>query len=324
MAEAPDLWEIAHDGFQHVFNPVSARHDFLDGISDLQMPWELEVARDAFAKNLKGVVRVVSIPWAIRWWSLRKETLVAINSDLRASQPIASKADLAAATEQRYDELMKRAAFQKIFVTQLLDELMLNRESADDVAKPLADLLRQGAVMTWTAAEVAAQDVFRTLMNAFPEKLGPLLGDASFKKLFAGAAKLDWEALAAYRFDVSRSVGDVLLSSQPVDSPTRFKTVFNSLFPADPPLRASMEADDLRLLFYQRNLIVHRAGLFDQQYVDETGDAVTLKTELEITPQRLEEYLRSVSAFGKAVLIAARECFGVSAPGGAATTPSRV
>ena len=55
-------------------------------------------------------------------------------------------------------------------------------------------------------------------------------------------------------------------------------------------------------LCQKRNLIVHRRGLIDQQYLKSMGDDSPIGAELWITPDEIEELLGVVLSIGTSVI----------------------
>jgi hypothetical protein len=144
--------------------------------------------------------------------------------------------------------------------------------AADGVFRDAAREIRyQACVMTWVALEVLAQDLFVSALNASPGLLARLRNDRDCKKKF-DLDSIDMDVLLKYRFDVSKSIGDILIDRYSIDTMPAMKTVFGALCPDSKSLRILLDSRDLWLLSQRRNLIVHRRGVVDSRYVERTGE----------------------------------------------------
>jgi hypothetical protein len=170
-------------------------------------------------------------------------------------------------------------------------------------------LLRQSAVSTWTTLEVFFEELMRALLT---ERTGPvvkrLLAVAEVKKLFEKDIRdFDFESLAELEFDSRIAAQKVFLDSRRLDHPYNVKKVCSALFPNDRRVVAALGSDDLRLLFFRRNLIVHRASVVDQNYIRETGERWPVGVPLDLTAAFVTSSLKAVIEASSALLQAASQ-----------------
>ena len=150
------------------------------------------------------------------------------------------------------------------------------------IAVALQELMRQGIVLAWSAIEALANDLFRSLLNDNPTLSEALFHDERTKKRFQLRDAMG--ILASRNYNLSDHMGDVLNECCKLDDVDSIRCVFDALFPNGEKLRNTLADERLWKLFQRRNLIVHRRGIVDQMYIDNTGDNVALGSELAISP----------------------------------------
>ncbi len=131
--------------------------------------------------------------------------------------------------------------------------------------------------------------------------LGHHLEDPVFARaageLVRQALVLTWGALEVLARDVHH------VRFAPAESP-RVRAALMALLPGEPDARALMQKWNVWLLFNRRHLVVHRCGIVDAEYLDQTGDAAQrIGSMLHVTPEALEGDMRSVAEFGVALLL---------------------
>lgn len=152
------------------------------------------------------------------------------------------------------------------------------------------ELTRQGIVLAWSAIEVLARDAFVYLLDNKPEYADLLVVDPANRKRFS-ANRIKWQVLPAHGYDMSSSLGH-LISKADLNNVPSIREAYGALFP---------EADELRELFgdrhlwnlcRKRNLIVHKRGTADQQYLTSTSDTLAIGDDLLVTPSEVEDSLK--------------------------------
>jgi len=163
-----------------------------------------------------------------------------------------------------------------------------------------SELLRQGVILLWSAFEVFFRDVFELHLNRKPTRIKALISQPDTRKRF-DAEKLPLETLMDYGFDISAKLGSILLTRQDFSDLRAIKTVYRVIFPSAGNLIASLGSRDLWVLFQRRHLIVHRRGVVDKGYIDETGESLPVGSQIAITPASLENDLKVVLSCGEAL-----------------------
>jgi hypothetical protein len=113
--------------------------------------------------------------------------------------------------------------------------------------------------------------------------------------MFRAAAHLQRETGHPH---LSQHMGDALIQSYRLDDLETIRTAFDAIFPTASGLRDQLHKDCLWKLYQRRNLIVHRRSIVDGAYIKNTGDTLSLGSELLISPLQLEADLMLVRDVG--------------------------
>ncbi len=163
------------------------------------------------------------------------------------------------------------------------------------------ELLREGLVLAWSAFEVLASDLFALVLNSRPGLVRNLNSDENAKRLF-GMKALPLELLEEKAFDVSRAMGDLVLSQHAVDNVPSMKAAYFALCPDDQSLREKLGQRELFFLNQKRNLIVHRRGIVDAEYKRRVQDETPLGDKLRVAASEVETTISLVRDSGVALL----------------------
>src|SRR4030095_5540109 len=304
MAETTQ--EIA---LQHFYFPVDF-DEFIKPINDFlpiaQNP--LTQSIESFAKNLSSVISTISLPFWMGMASVSQKRFLQIHiaEKIRAREHadedgnIPEWANIQAyetarkrAEEERADDTLRETAIEQLCadLIQLLNDPIFNTASRE--------VLRQGAVLTWSSIEVLATDLFISLLNTKPELVNILFKNDRVRKWF-DIRGVSLETLETHGFDVSKKMGDILVEHYSIPPFPAIKTIFSVLSPGRTDLITALDNPDLYLLNKRRHLIVHRRSIVDTQYKNSTSDSLNIGDELYIKPDDLDRYLavvRSVSEF---------------------------
>ena len=110
------------------------------------------------------------------------------------------------------------------------------------------------------------------------------------------------DTLVKYGFDLSNHVGTVLVSQRDFGDLPTIKTVYSVLFPYSGDLLERLNDPDLWLLYQRRHLLVHRRGIVDQTYLDNTSDTAPINGPLLLKPKDFEVHFKVVLSAGEALL----------------------
>jgi hypothetical protein len=175
--------------------------------------------------------------------------------------------------------------------------------SEPDFGESSDELLRQCTVLCWGALEVLSTDLFITLLDERPSYTSALLDHPLTKRYFD--PRSFGTALQERRYDLSRCMGEVLVQQHRIDSVEAIRNIFDALFPDEGDLRTQLRDDLFWRLGQDRNLIVHRRAVIDQQYLAKTGCKQAVGSRLRIGPDGFERYLNYSRDAGTCLLRAA-------------------
>jgi hypothetical protein len=219
---------------------------------------------------------------------------------------VAAEGKMRTIFENVQDRLTKTPAGQET-VSRLGEkkaETYLAHYLEDEISREVClHTLRQCTVLTWSAFEVLATDLFCLLANRDPRIAALLMKNDRTRKLYQQRDLVS--ALEEHGYDLSHTMGDILLSQCRLDDLDTIRTLYDVLFPRHESLRQALADDRLWRLNKTRNLIVHRAGIADQQFRKATGIDIPIGQHLTIHPKEFEANLVLVARVGVELLNAA-------------------
>jgi hypothetical protein len=184
------------------------------------------------------------------------------------------------------------------------------------------ELLLETVVMFWGALEVFLATVIRTELNADPTVALKLIASEGTKKHFPSRG-IALEALAEHAFDVSTSMGEILLADRHLDSLPVIKDIANVLWPGNTDLRDRLNDPGLWKFAQRRHLMVHRRGDVDADYIAHTGEAHAVGSRLTIKSDYVAECFGLVCGVVSAVLKCHQKPDDIIRPAQRAATPAR-
>ena len=284
-------------------------HDFSENskpLADLatSLPDGLRQIALAFFDNLHGVVRTISIPFhytysqahSLHWQRfLMAERIRARGIENEAErEPTAIKI-----AKEKFEEYLQGAGRELVS-----DDVLARLKALQDEPESLAaarELTRQGVVLVWSAVEVLARDSFVYLLNRHPILAEQLLAEQANRKCFS-VDRIDWETLAMYGYDLSQNIGTLLISKADLTSVPAIRDTYKALFPKATELGRKLADSRLWELCQKRNLIVHRRGIVDQQYLANTSHNLALGADLWIPPSEVEDLLEACLHIGTEII----------------------
>lgn len=163
------------------------------------------------------------------------------------------------------------------------------------------ELIQQGIILTWSAFEVLCRDAFELELNLYPSKAALLAQNLTTRKRFE-FEKVSLDILIKHEFDLSAKMGTYLVSRRDFSDLPTIKSVYLVLFASSDELASHLNHPELWLLYQRRHLFVHRRGIVDQNYLDNTSDATPLGSTLEVSPKDFEEQFQRVLETGETLL----------------------
>lgn len=271
---------------------------------------------DAFEKNVSAVVATVSIPVTLASAAVEGSHWQRIYTAerIRALMLAAEAGEDEAAFEKRRGEHAQRSASEEMreFATSRDGQDKIAADTCAFLVKALrsasssaaaAELILQGSVLTWSALETLARDLFEAVLNADPKRALAVIEDPAAKQRLQSRFTL--AELASFGFNVASSLGTLLVAGLDFSD---IRTIKAGILPAlnsDVSCASALGEKTLWILCQQRHLILHRRGVIDGRYLEATGEQQQIGSRLSISPAELEAQIKTVVSAGCALLAAA-------------------
>lgn len=139
------------------------------------------------------------------------------------------------------------------------------------------------------------------LLDRQPKLAEQLLAEQGNRKRFS-AEKVDWQTLSTFGYDLSSSLGTFLISKADLKNVPAIREAYGALFPSADEMRKKLADRRLWNLNHKRNLIVHKRGVVDQQYLQATGETRAIGEDIWVTPNEVEEVLEVTLAIGAEIV----------------------
>ena len=108
----------------------------------------------------------------------------------------------------------------------------------------------------------------------------------------------------------------VLVAQQDFSDLRTIRSVYSVLFPDASTLNEALGHRDLWTFYQLRHLLIHRRGVIDQVYLDNTGATDAIGTRLVVTPKDFEGALTVVVSAGTSLLRSLPSRLPALTPGG--------
>ena len=150
----------------------------------------------------------------------------------------------------------------------------------------------------WTAFETLAGDLWERALNVSPENLATLQGVPRGQQ----RKSIDLDIIKLHGFDLQQKMGTILRGKYEMSGLSEIRRAYAHAFVVDADaIIAAINDPVLEKLSAVRNLIVHKAGIVDQEYLERTkhfGDLppAMLLIHLPIDGQFVSGLLRSSTA----------------------------
>jgi hypothetical protein len=264
----------------------------------------------AFIDNLESVLSTVSIPFQYTCTLVQNLHFQKLHMVERIKLAKISFEPVVESQAEKDEKALKNAklCFQEfmeseggnIVARDVLERLLLIKNDVESL-KAARELICQGLLLIWGAFEVLARDLFIELLNRHPVRIEMFLNNPSSRKRF-GLDKIDWTTLNNFGFDLSKNVGTIVTERIDLDDILTIKDAYSAIFPSAIDLGKCLSDRRLWILFQKRNLIVHRRGIIDQQYIEKIGESIPIGSKLIVTPAEVEDYLFATTSAGQALL----------------------
>ena len=278
------------------------------GFFDGSVSHEFKEVYSSFKENLMSIISTVTIPEIM---AVGKANLEIFNRILTQERILSLKIEDNNTFEDKKNvEKQKERgliAYQKatdrFFAERKVEDgknefslitLMFLKDLSYDTSFKSASnsLINQCTLSVRTAFEVFCRDCFIILLNKKSELVEKLSDIPELKQKF-NLKTLPVQKLIEYNYDLSNRMGAVLIDNFEFSNIETIRSVYKCIFTSE-VLRAKLEINDLWLLFKRRNLLVHKSGVVDKQYLETTSDNLPLNTKLIIKPEEFLKYLELI------------------------------
>ena len=287
---------MTYDAFDH-YCFIQYQENHYPSIDSLMksLPEQCRAPAEAFERNLRATALTATMPYRLTVggiWRRNFEFTLLL-------ERIKGGRNTHARAQNKFFKGM-RSEKQKELHVRHLHQIMSDDLAAEELRFAAAELLRQCTVQLWTALEIFASDIFVSLLNAKPSLAIRLMEDENTKRLFQ-LKGIPFDLLTEFKFDLISSMGTLLVNYHPIDTIPSMKAVFGAILPNRKAIKIVLDNRKLWLLFQRRHLIVHRRGIVDSSYLSAIGEKLSLGTEIVISPDDLERYMKLVLDAGVAI-----------------------
>ena len=269
---------------------------------------------ETFCLNMQSIAFMVTIPYILLLKEQMdfKRLVIEIKARLRSTKPFAPIQELSNVERQSVYDLMREIAAQepedkndkKEEHATIDNEFRFLLESSKEIRSGYRSLLYSGLAWIWSTFEVLCSDLWETSVNESPDVLA--------RKAISGLSHLDkldetggltakhirLEYLAKHGYDLRHCMGTLLKSKFDFTSLHGIRQAYRSTFPKSQTISRALDNNELFLLEMKRHLIVHRAGLVDENFINKTGIKLPLGIPIPISDREVLEYCIKVMNVG--------------------------
>lgn len=280
------IFLVPHDFSENAKSLTDLAASLPDGLSQIAL---------AFVDSLHGVIRTLSIPFQYTYSQVQslhwQRFLMAERIRARGIEKEADREPAAQEAAKKKFVSYLHGEGRDAVIDDVLDRLMVLQGEPESLAAA-TELTRQGIVLVWSAVEVLTRDCFVFLLNNNPSLAEQLLAEQANRKRFS-VDKIDWKTLASHSYDLSGNLGTFLISQADLTSVPAIRDAYGALFPNAFDLKEKLGDSRIWNLCQKHNLIVHRRGIIDQQYLSNTNDKLPLGVNLWVSPSEVEDLLEA-------------------------------
>jgi hypothetical protein len=286
-----------------LFIPVT-RDEFVRLVDQAAEPCpSLRAIADAFTHNILAVSSMCSVPFLMGAVLVqdRRLHLLTLAHQIREGAPWAD-----ASEQDRIEREAVAAASQRVESEGLPPTEAVLRSAApiaDAFRDGIEELLREGLVLAWSALEVLVTDLVREVLNRKPECVEKIMADPVCRRWFDLRA-VPITLLQDHSFNLATSMGDVVLDQRRLDGFPAMKAILTALFADEHDIATVLRNDGLHVLSQRRNIIVHRRGVVDAEFMRKVPAAGPVGSRIRTSAADVDAALILVRDVG-AVLIAA-------------------
>jgi len=286
-----------------------AQSRFVDSIREAARNSELTSQGEALADNIAAVIATTMFPAM----SAMNEIKSARFQRLMIAEHISAGAHSKELTDEEHEICRKNASLQceeefssddgleRLF-DDTVDRLNASLRSTE-IKATVEELLRQATVSIWSSFEVFSGDIAIELVNIAPHRALSLFQSEKTRRHLGGKGSISLEVLAACDFDLSGKVGNLIWESRRLDALNVIRDIFSVLAAENSTLQKKLSCDDMWILNQRRHLIVHRRGIVDQEYLNQTSEKLQLGSRLCPRSEEVETYLGTIRDVATGLLL---------------------
>lgn len=278
----------------------------------------------AWATSMSRLSQAAQLPYWMAWFGYvagqhqRITTAAAADAALQLDE---GQADFEEAFDRLKRDIAKTqlaelinsdAGRQKLHAGAIRMLAVASKIDSDAMIDGAHAMLGQAAIATWAALEAFVADSVRATLNQQPEYLRYLLQDEDAKKRIT-RVRLGLGDLLDLGLNLSDRLGDLILSDNDLSDYTSMKSILMPLLQRPTGLRAALDNHSLYILGKLRNVLVHRSGMADERFEQETSGRWKAGSVVTIQVADLANYISATGAVVEQVLAAVRLLHGLKA-----------
>ncbi|MEX0405528.1 hypothetical protein ABGN05_07650 [Aquibium sp. LZ166] len=271
----------------------------------------------AFKSNLHSAIQIANIPYELahgavlrqRFHSLlTAERILNVKHMENGERDEEGEARAREIARKRMSEELRREEIIALHAEETLNRLD-EHLSIGGFALSAEELLRQVLIVAWGAFESFVSDILRKTLNSRGELIFRMNENSRFREITSGSTIINH--IKTNGFDISNCMGDIFIDKYRIDSIEKMREVCSILL-------GSKEFDQILngskywMIYQQRNLIVHRRGIVDKWFQENTSSIEPLGSQIKFDSSYIEEVLISLRDAGVALYRAANRALGGS------------
>lgn len=170
-------------------------------------------------------------------------------------------------------------------------------------------LLYSAVVWIWCSFELLMKELWELTINIgglpVSKSLLKNLPQPDKSKFSSRGKFIDLDYLAKYDLNLSKKLGSALLNKFDFTSPNGIKDAYFRAFPRSTTIKDALNNVNILELEANRNVIVHNAGIIDEEYCKKTNtDKERVREKLNINSRKVCEFIDCVIDVGVRIMIA--------------------
>jgi hypothetical protein len=233
--------------------------------------------KEGFYANIERTMHPLSLPQYVIYWAKCVQLSECIAFFNVTNNPSPEIAYDSATIDKIHHEIMRlqsQLAMQTEEFTFPVDDIRRANEAVVGVMAHSSSaglgfmaILANAITNLWTAFETLSGDLWETALNVHPKELAALSGKKKGGEKDE-PRKIDMSFVERHNYDLSKAMGTVLKSRYKFTNITSTKLAYQHAFPAVFEKIDSIILPEMEILECLRNLLVHRSGVVDEQFLE--------------------------------------------------------